>query len=233
MKLKQRPYIIINNKRSDLIEGLLITNSPTISKPPKRVNIEEVDGKDGYFINELGYSGYDKEVGIGLYGNYNIDNVIGYLSQNGTIVFSNEPDKVYTFNQTEQIDFERLVRYKTATVKYRVQPFKHKINEQIRTETGLLTVYNEGNIQSKPIITIKGNGNFTILLNNKEAVKLVNVQGNITLNVEDLNAYNNGNLYNRHVQGNLENLTLPMGKSEINILGSLESATIEKISRWI
>ena len=91
MKLKQRPYIIINNKRSDLIEGLLITNSPTISKPPKRVNIEEVDGKDGYFINELGFSGYDKEVGIGLYGNYNIDNVIGYLSQNGTIVFSTSP----------------------------------------------------------------------------------------------------------------------------------------------
>ena len=114
---------------SEKIEGLLICELPPISKPPLRVKETTVDGRDGSIIEELGYSSYDKTITIGLRGNYDINKVIKYFTGEGEIIFSNEPDKVYTAKVIDHIDYNRLMRFRTAVVTFRVQPFKHKYNE--------------------------------------------------------------------------------------------------------
>lgn len=124
-----RNYIILNGKDSREISGLLIQSLPPISKPKIRTNTEEIDGRDGDIVTKLGYSAYDKELSIGLYGNYNVDEVIEYFNSKGTVVFSNEPDKYYNYEIIDSIDFERLIRFKTAKVKMHVQPFKYAVNE--------------------------------------------------------------------------------------------------------
>lgn len=122
-----RDYIIINGKRSTLIEGLLISKLPPITKPMMRTQIEVIDGRDGDLVTPLGYAAYDKSVEIGLYGNYDIDAVISYFSQSGTVTFSNEPTKFYKFESVNQIDFEKLIRFKTANVVFHVQPYKYSL----------------------------------------------------------------------------------------------------------
>ena len=72
---------------------------------------------------------YEKEFDIGLYGDFDIDEVIQYFNSEGTVTFSNEEDKYYNYQIVEQIDFERLLRFKTATVKMHVQPFKYSVND--------------------------------------------------------------------------------------------------------
>ena len=114
---------------STTIEGLLISELPPISKPPLRVKETTIDGRDGSIIEELGYSSYDKTITIGLRGNFNVNKVIKYFTGEGEIIFSNEPDKVYTAKIVDQIDYNRLLRFRTAVVKFRVQPFKHKYLE--------------------------------------------------------------------------------------------------------
>ena len=117
-------YCIINGKKSTLIKGLLIQSLPPISKPLMRTQIEEIDGRDGDIVRKLGYSAYDKEMSIGLFGDFDIDEVIAFFDSEGTIIFSNEPDKFYKFQMLNQIDFERLASFKTALVTFHVQPFK-------------------------------------------------------------------------------------------------------------
>ena len=114
---------------STTIDGLIICELPPISKPPMRINETMVDGRHGSRIEELGYSSYDKAVNIGLHGNFDINKVIKYFSGEGDIVFSNEPDKVYRGQVINQIDYNRLLRFRQATVTFRVQPFKHKHRE--------------------------------------------------------------------------------------------------------
>lgn len=127
-----RNYIILNGQNSNEITGLLIQSLPPISQPKIRTNIEEIDGRDGDIITKLGYSAYNKEISIGLYGNYDVDDIIKYFTDNqsGKVTFSDEPDKYYNYEILEQIDFERLIRYKTADVKLHCQPFKYSTTEE-------------------------------------------------------------------------------------------------------
>lgn len=127
-----RNYIVLNGQNSNEITGLLIQSLPPISQPKIRTNIEEIDGRDGDIITKLGYSAYNKEISIGLYGNYDVDDIIKYFTDNqsGKVTFSDEPDKYYNYEILEQIDFERLIRYRTATVKLHCQPFKYSTTEE-------------------------------------------------------------------------------------------------------
>lgn len=171
-------YITLNGVKSNTIKGLLIQSLPSISKPLMRTEIEEIDGRDGDIVTKLGYSAYDKEMEIGLYGNFNIDNVIKYFDSEGTVVFSNEPDKFYRYQIIEQIDFERLIRYRTATVVFHVQPFKYSavdkayevinqlmsIGDYSETKNGITVAVNDG------VISVTGTGTesteFYIPINN-------------------------------------------------------------------
>ena len=122
-------YIILNGVNSNTITGLLIQELPPISKPLMRTQIDQIDGRDGDIVTKLGYSAYDKEFTVGLHGSFDINQVIAYFATEGTVVFSNEPDKYYRYQTIEQIDFERLVRYRTATVTFHCQPFKYEVDE--------------------------------------------------------------------------------------------------------
>ena len=104
-----RNFVIINGVNSNTINGLGINELPPITKPEMRNIREEIDGRDGDIITELGYSAYDKTITIGLFGTgYDINNIVAFFNGEGTIVFSNEPDKYYNFKILNQIDYESL-----------------------------------------------------------------------------------------------------------------------------
>ena len=236
-----RNYIILNNKDSRDITGLLIQELPPISKPKMRTSVEEIDGRDGDITTKLGYEAYDKEISIGLYGNYGIDKVIDYFNSEGTVIFSNEPDKYYKYSITEKIDFERLVRFRTATVTLHCQPFKYSAEEKLLTFTDLtdkkILVNNSGNIYAKPVITLYGTGTVNLSLNGNQlfVVKMGETTTNITLDISNMEAYTDSldNLKNRAVAGDYDNFKLEIGKNTITWTGDLTMVTVKNVSRWI
>ena len=124
-------YVVLNGKRSTLIKGLLISSLPPITKPLMRTDVETIDGRDGDIVTKLGYAAYDKVITIGLAGDYDVDQVIEYFDSEGEVIFSNEPDKFYRYQILEAIDFERLLRFKTAEVTFHVQPFKYSAVDEV------------------------------------------------------------------------------------------------------
>jgi predicted phage tail component-like protein len=219
----------------------LISSLPPISKPPIRTRIETVDGRDGDIVTTLGYEAYDKPIKIGLTYNYDIDEIIEYFNSSGEVIFSNEPDKYYRYAIYEQIDFERLIRFKTAEVVLHVQPFKFSTIEKPQTFTvssspASLNVYNAGNIYAKPIITLTATGDVALSLNGSEILNIAfgETAQTIIINCEELNAYDEQNiLLNRLVTGNYDNIKLNKGSNEIGLTGNVSSLTINKYSRWI
>lgn len=238
------PYIVINGNISNNIKGLIIQKLPPISKPKRRTTIEEIDGRDGDIVTTLGYSAYDKDITIGLHGNYNIDDIISYFDSSGQITFSNEPDKYYNFAIYEQINFEKLIRFKTATVKIHVQPFKYSESETDIIKTydnnninASITVRNNGNIYSKPTLKITGKGNIDVNLNGNQIFNITLSSSEfetIIINSVELNAYSlSGDYLNRKVTGDYDNLKLNAGNNNITINGNVTNVTINNYSRWI
>ena len=124
-----RNYVIINGVNSLTIQGLAIKALPPITKPIQRNLREEIDGRDGDIVTTLGYGAYDKTIEIGLFGTFDIDEVIAFFNQKGTITFSNEADKVYYFEALDQVDYAELLKFRTANVVLHCQPFKYPLNE--------------------------------------------------------------------------------------------------------
>ena len=235
-----RPYVIINGKPSYTITGLLIQSLPPISKPKMRTKSEEIEGRDGDIITPLGFKAYDKTLNIGLYGDYNVDEVISYFAQSGTIRFSNEVDKYYNFAPYDQVDYNRLLNFKTAKVKLHIQPFKYDALEteqeitNSNTKGFIVKLNNKGNYSSRPRYTVTGSGIIRFLLNGKEVLTVTMAGETFILDSTTLNATNASGAYvNRKVVGSLEDLALPTGENELSIRGNVTKIKIKDVSRWL
>lgn len=234
-------YITLNGVKSSTIKGLLVQSLPPITKPLVRTRVEEIDGRDGDVVTRLGYSAYDKEILIGLHGEFDINDVIAFFASEGIVTFSSEPDKYYYYQINEQINFERLIRYRTATVTIHVQPFKYSLTEQTYVkiytnseETDTFIVTNQGNTTAKPTITVYGSGDIDISLNGVQvfAIALSNEQY-ITIDTARLEAYTGDTLKNRLVTGDYENFVLNVGRNTLTWAGSVTEITVDNYSRWI
>jgi len=231
-------YIIINGKSSETIKGLLIQSLPPITKPKMRTDSIEIDGRDGDIVTELGYSAYDKTIKIGLFDKFRIDDIIAYFTSKGSIIFSNEPDKYYNFSMLDQIDFNKLIRFKTADVNFHIQPYKYSVTQGekvITPDSNSFTINNSGNTVALPTINIVGSGVINIYLNGLQifTVNMPVNQTNITIDAEAMEAYNNNGLQNRAVSGNYDNFKLITGINTISWTGNVTRVSISKYSRWI
>lgn len=232
-----RNYVILNGVNSNTKLGLAIRELPPITKPLMRTIREEIDGKNGDLITKLGYSAYDKTIEIGLYGTYDINGIISFFNSKGIITFSNEPDKYYYYEIINQIDYNKLLKFKTANVVFHCQPFKYKVGETpIALTSGDNTITNEGNIYSKPILTITGSGDISISLDGNQIFS-IDMSNNsvIVIDTENMEAYDptTGNLLNRKVTGDYENFKIASGNNTLSISGTITSGSITNYMRWL
>lgn len=236
-----RPYIVLNGVNSRSIKGLLISELAPISKPAQRVQQETIDGRDGDIVTPLGYSAYDKVIKIGLTYEYDIDEIIEFFNTSGKVVFSNEPDKYYFYAIYNQIDFERLIRFKTAEVTLHVQPFKYSDNENAQTfnlsGATEVNIRNNGNYYSRPTLTLTATGDVNLYINGIQllTIDFGTTSRTIIIDSEAMNAYNSDKdqLLNRLVSGDYDNIRLKVGNNSITFTGAVSKIVINNYSRWI
>lgn len=225
--------ITLNGVASSSKAGLLIQSLPAITRPKMRAQQTTVDGRPGDIITDLGYDAYDREMSVGLHGAFDIDDIIAYFSGSGKAIFSNESDKVYDYNFIEKVDYERLLRFRTAKIKIHVQPYKHSATETAKTFTAAsFTITNSGNTESAPTIDIIGSGTVTISTTGASFQVDMSNDAEVIVDTETLEAYMGTALKNRLVTGNIGNFRLAPGANTITVDGAT-SVTFTNYSRWI
>lgn len=229
-------YVIFKGIDSRTIRGLIIQELPSITKPKMRVSETVIDGVDGSYMEDLGYESYDKTLKIGLTRNYDIDEVIDYFNGEGSIVFSNEPDKYYKVKIINQINYERLVRFKEATVKIRTQPFKYLYQEHkqvFNNPSESITVINNGFLDSKPIIKLEGSGTIEFKIDNVAIFSYTfpNNESEVIIDSEKQDAYLGNILKNRNMNGEFP--LLKRGKNIITWTGTITKIEVIANSRWL
>jgi len=231
-------YIIWKGQDSRNLKGLLISGLSHIVRPAMRMQVVEIEGRDGDASEDIGYDAYDKLVKIGLYDNYDVDRISHFFSGSGKVTFSNELDKYYEAKIIEQIDFERLVNFRTAVVKYHTQPFKYLVDEppaetEITDEIKGIKVVNIGFEESKPIMTLTGKDTVEISVNGHAQFQIDIDYGYVTVNSRLQECYKD-DLYNlkNHKMGG-EFPILQPGENTIVWTGNLTKIKVEPESRWL
>ena len=228
-------YIVFKDVCSKHIDGLLICELPPITKPKMRTSITKIDGKDGDIIDKLGYESYTKTVSIGLTRNFDINEIMDYFNGSGNLILSNEDDKYYKAEILEQVDYERLIRFRKAKVKFHIQPYKYKVDEPPfvyeTSELEEIKVSNQGLAPSKPVITLYGSGIVSITINGNYVFQINIDDDYVVIDSIEEEAYKNGTLKNRFMSGDF-----PILKSGINTIewtGNLTKIIVNPKSRWL
>lgn len=227
--------VIFKGINSDTISGLIISEQPDITKATRKQEVNEIDGRDGDYYRYKGYDSYDKQIEIGLHGDYDIDEIINYFDGEGEVIFSNEPTKRYEARITKQINYERLIRFRKAKVNFTVHPFKKLVTEaNVSGNTSPLSVENKGYIDALPTLIITGTagqvGEITV---NGQTVMTVTIppEGTITIDGEAENCYNSNADKNQYVVG--EFAVFVSGDNTIAWTGGITAVTVIPNSRWL
>lgn len=228
-------YVIVNGKPSWEIDGLIILSYPPVIRAPMRIEEEQVDGRHGSIITELGYDPYDRELPIGLVGEYDINRVITYFGMGGEMIFGNEPDKIYNAAIIEQISFEKLVRNRKATVTLHCQPFKYQASEPVTSLTASPGSFiNSGNVTSAPTYHITGTGTVVLTVSGGSLTIVMPDSGEIFIDTEELDAYDGtGALMNNKCTGSYAALRASPGRNSVSWTGDLHTIEITEKSRWV
>lgn len=227
-------YFIFKGIDSKEFSGLVVNTLPPITKAPKRVETQQIDGVDGEIITELGYSAYDKDITITLTKHKDLDEIMAWLNGEGELVTSLEPDKFYNARIINEIDYERVYSMKSATITFRVQPFKYELDENsvTLTESGK-SVTNNGLETSKPIMTITGSGTIELSVNGNKFFRYTfpEEETEVVIDSEKQDAYLGTVLKNRNMVGEFP--ILQSGENTITWDGTITSIVIEPKSRWL
>ncbi len=209
--------------------GLIIEKLPPIVKPPKRYNLIEIDGADRAVVETLGYKAYEKTIPVG-FKNTDLSEIVDWLEGEGKLILSNEEDKYYDAFILNQIDYERIIRYRKANIIFLVQPYKYSIGEE---ETTAREVINQGNVDCLPLMTIYGSGYIVVSINNVEVCRISNINGYISLDGEEQEAKKGDVLQNRIMSGQFP--VFSPGLNKISFTGSGTVTEVKTIvrSRWL
>ena len=207
---------------------LIVSELPPITTPPKRHEIIYIDGVDGGMVQEKGYGTYEKTMLISLRRAIDIDDITFLLSGSGEIEFSNELGKLYRVTILNQIDYNRLGRFRTASVVFLAQPHKILKDEKpvfFSGNPGNVDLTNQGNATAYPLISLEGmTGMDEITLTHYSTAGTyeltVNIpSGTVIIDCEKQNLYHNGQIKNRYITGDFFTLP-PKSTTEIDISGT-------------
>ena len=232
-------YFIFKDIDSRNINGLIVATLPPISRPSIRTETIEIDGLDGDIVIEQGYKAYDKVIKIYLKDLSVINDVMDWLTGEGNLITSSEDEYYYKVKVIEGIDFQRFVSTRTGEIVFHVQPFKYLVDEsdinasasQITNQS--MTVSNQGNISSKPLIRLTGSGTVTFKLNGFDVFTYTFPTDDtyVDIDSEEQDAFVGPTLKNRNMNGDFP--VLASGSNTITWTGTLTALKVTPRSRWL
>ena len=212
--------------------GLFMERCPEKISPKRRDETFTVPGRHGNLTTtDCAFDTYIRSAEFIVKDENRIDEICAHFKGSGWLIFSSEPDRKYKARVANQIEFSHVIRhFKRFVVEFEVQPFGYDIFEQTITKTAPFNLFNIGTFDSEPIITIFGNGNITLYVNNQSNF-LKEITDKIIIDSEMKNAYNNSVSLNYKMSGDFPILNL--GENNISWTGNVIKLEIQPNWRFL
>ena len=232
-----KDYIIWKGINSRTV-GITVTELPEIILPEERVTFTDVPGLSGSLAQTEGVDVYkDITLSVKCYCPDStpaaVAAIAAYFRGAGKLELPNRPDGYYEARVVNQIAFAKILRGnapRTFSVSFRCKPFLHLYSgeaEQVITSGSFLL--NPTGIQAKPLISITGIGDITLLVGT-QIIELEGIENGIILDSELQEAYRNDVLKNGCMTGEFP--VLGEGNTAISWTGGTVTQ-VSVIPRWV
>ncbi|MPW26398.1 hypothetical protein GC105_11420 [Alkalibaculum sp. M08DMB] len=198
-----------------------------IAKASLLVESINIDGKDGEDFIEHGYGSVEKDIELQILDVSKIDNIIAWLNGPGELEFNNRITKARFYNG---YDVDRFVTLKKAEVSYIRDPFWYETNDEYDVVT--TTVLNGGNIYSKPLIKLTGNGTVDITINGVRFTYTF-TDPYVEIDCEEMTEKYDGLSRSRNIEIGLEYPKLNTGINEIILHSGTCIIEMKRKDRWL
>lgn len=191
-----KDYIIWKGVNSRTV-GITVTDLPEIILPEERVTFTDVPGLSGSLAQTEGVDVYnDITLAVKCYcpdpTPAAVAAIAAYFRGAGRLELPNRPEGYYEARVVNQIAFAKILRGnspRTFTVNFRCKPFLHLYSgETEQTVNSGDFLHNPTGVQAKPLITITGSGDITLLVGT-QIIQLNGIEGGIILDSELQEAY--------------------------------------------
>ena len=152
--------------------GFYVTELPPHTIPSERVAHTNVPGRAGSLTTLEGDYVYDDIVlscTCVISDPSKIPAIAGWLQGSGTVTFANRQGGFYYARITNQIEFEKILRgnpHRSFAVTFRCHPFWYESDTANITITASGSTFNNpGTVNAEPIITVYGNGEISLMVN--------------------------------------------------------------------
>lgn len=183
-----QPYIIFNGVDTRSL-GVWINKLPDIVLPPERVESIQIYGRPGSLHTSEGnniFNSYEKTVSIIVRPEADVRTILNTFRGSGQIIFSNEPDRIYTGRVMNEVKLKREGTWvMTGDISFEVQPFKVSAVRPAAMAVTSGTVYNPGDVELYPVITLTGSGDsLAVTINDDTFVIYPRSSGSLTFVVD-------------------------------------------------
>ena len=232
-----RDYITWKGINSRTV-GITVTELPEIVLPEERVTFTDVPGLSGSLTQTEGMDVYkDITLVVKCYclspTPQSIQAIAAYFRGGGRLELPSRPDGYYEARVINQIPFAKVLRGnapRTFTVNFRCKPFLRLYSGETAQEiTSGSFLLNPTGIQAKPIITIAGSGDITLLVGMK-IIQLTDIEQGITLDSELQEAYYGSTLLNTKMTGEFP--VLGVGNTAVSWTGG-NVTNVSVTPRWV
>lgn len=218
-------------KTSTEMKVLVEEEQHFLAKASQRVEMIEIEGRDGAIYNELGYSVIERPIKVQILDNSKLDDILAWLNGEGTLEYN---ERVTTARFYSIIEPIRSATIKIASFNFIRDPFWYKATDNYVIVTTKVT--NEGNIQSRPIIRLEKKTNNSIDITIGEVrftYTFPTGDTYVEIDCEEMKATYNGLLRNRQLEIGYEFPLLPVGQSTITIHSGDATVKVKRKDRWL
>lgn len=210
------------NGETSSFHGIMIQSRPNIPAPVRNIEVVEIPGRDEslYQAADIAYDDITITVEMGFHTPQNrwgmkARQVKQWLSGDGKLKFSDDPEYFYLVKTIELGEIERKIRRAGIfEVDFVCSPFCYP--EDGTLEKTIDEVKYNPYMLCHPVYKITGNGQCTLTVNGKSMS--ADVAQNITIDTERMLAYRqDGTWQNTAVTGDYESLYLEHGDNSISI----------------
>ena len=232
-----RDYITWKGINSRTV-GITVIELPEIILPEERVTFTDIPGLSGSLTQTEGMDVYkDITLVVKCYclspTPQSIQAIAAYFRGGGRLELPSRPDGYYEARVINQIPFAKVLRGnapRTFTVNFRCKPFLRLYSGETAQEiTSGSFLLNPTGIQAKPIITIAGSGDITLLVGMK-IIQLTDIEQGITLDSELQEAYYGSTLLNTKMTGEFP--VLGVGNTAVSWTGG-NVTNVSVTPRWV